>query len=133
METLNDDAKAMLRQPIYGWVTTLRQDGSAHSTVVWLDVDGEDITFNTAVGRAKERHIQRDPRVTVSVLDPNDGYHLLSVSGTAKTTTEGADEQVDALAKKYLGVDSYPFRRPDEQRIIVRVSPEKVIYSPGGR
>jgi PPOX class probable F420-dependent enzyme len=133
MPTLNDDAKALLRQPIYGWVTTLRPDGSPHSTVVWLDVDGEEVTFNTAVGRAKERHIRRDPRVTVSVLDPNDGYHLVSVSGTATVTTDGADAQIDALAKKYLGVDSYPFRRPDEQRVSVRVSPEKVIYSAGGR
>jgi PPOX class probable F420-dependent enzyme len=133
MESLNDDAKDMLRKPLYGWVTTLRPDGSPHSTVVWIDVDGDDVTFNTAVGRAKERHIRRDPRVTISVLDPADGYHLVSVSGTARTTTAGADDQIDALAKKYLGVDSYPFRRPDEQRITVRVSPEKILYSPGGR
>jgi PPOX class probable F420-dependent enzyme len=133
MATLNDDAKNLLRQPFPGWVTTLRADGSPHNTVVWVDVDGDEVTFNTAVGRVKERHLRNDPRVSVSVLDPADGYHMLSVSGTARTTTEGADDQIDALAKKYLGVDSYPFRQPGEQRITVRVTPETVLYTAGGR
>ncbi|MFF5205693.1 TIGR03618 family F420-dependent PPOX class oxidoreductase [Streptosporangium sp. NPDC000396] len=131
MGKLNEEVKALFRQPIYGWVTTVRPDGSLHSTVVWVDVDGDDVIFNTAVGRAKERHLRDDPRVSVSVLDPKDAFHLASVSGNAKLELEGADGVIDGLAKKYLGVDTYPYRQPGEQRITVRVTPDQVIYSPG--
>jgi PPOX class probable F420-dependent enzyme len=128
---LNDDAKELLRRPVHGWVTTLRPDGSLHSTVVWVDVDGDDVVFNTAVGRAKERHLRANPQVSVSVLDPKDAFHLVSVSGTAQLESEGADAVIDRLAKKYLNVDSYPYRQPGEQRITVRVAPEQVIYNAG--
>jgi PPOX class probable F420-dependent enzyme len=131
MGILHEDAKALLGQALFAWATTLRSDGSLHSTVVWVDVDGDDVIFNTAVGRAKERHLRADPRVSVSVLDPDDAFHYVSVSGKAKLETEGADARIDDLAKKYLGVQSYPFRQPGEQRITVRITPDKVIYSPG--
>ncbi|WP_018501058.1 PPOX class F420-dependent oxidoreductase [Parafrankia discariae] len=131
MGKLEDGAKALLEQPFHGWVTTLTADGSPHSTVVWVDVDGDDVLFNTAVGRVKEKHLRKDPRVSVGVLDPEDRYHVVSVTGTATLDTEGADAHIDRLAKKYLGVDSYPFRQPGEQRIIVRITPTKVIYSAG--
>jgi PPOX class probable F420-dependent enzyme len=129
--TLSDDAKAMLREPYYGWVTTMRPDGSLHSTVVWVDVDGDDVIFNTAIGRAKERYLRGDARVSISVLDPNDAFHAVSVSGEGRLEEDGADAVIDRLAKKYLGVDTYPYRTADERRITVRVTPERVIYSPG--
>ncbi|MER5650525.1 TIGR03618 family F420-dependent PPOX class oxidoreductase [Streptosporangium sp. NPDC002524] len=132
MGRLSEDAKELFKRPIHAWVTTVRPDGSLHSTVVWVDVDGDDVVFNTAVGRAKERHLREDPRVSVSVLDPEDAHRLVSVSGTARLELEGADEFIDRLAKKYLGVESYPFRTPDERRITVRVTPDDVIFSAGG-
>lgn len=131
MTTLNDDARALLSQPFFAWVTTTRPNGSLHSTVVWVDVDGDEVVFNTAVGRAKERHLRRDPRLSISVLDPEDPYHLVSVSGEGRFELEGADAVIDGLAKKYLGVDTYPMRRAGEVRITVRVTPDQVIYSPG--
>ncbi len=131
MAKLTEDALALLRQPIHAWVTTVRSDGSLHSTVTWVDTDSEDVIFNTAIGRAKERHLRKNPNVSISVLDPGDAYHYLSVSGTARPETEGANEVIDALAKKYLGVDTYPFHQPGEQRVTLRVTPSKVIYSPG--
>ncbi|WP_329080407.1 MULTISPECIES: PPOX class F420-dependent oxidoreductase [unclassified Streptosporangium] len=132
MGKLDEHAKELLRRPLHAWVTTVRPDGSLHSTVVWVDIDGDDVVFNTAVGRAKERHLRRDPRVSVSVLDPEDAFRLVSVSGTARLELEGADEVVDHLAKKYLGVESYPFRVPDERRVTVRVTPDDVIFNAGG-
>ncbi|GGT01550.1 hypothetical protein GCM10010156_69350 [Planobispora rosea] len=132
MEKLTDDAKQLLRRPVHGWATTVRPDGSLHSTVVWVDVDGDDVVFNTAVGRAKEKHLRANPQVSVSVLDPEDAFHLVSVSGVARLELEGADRVIDGLANKYLGVDTYPYRQPGEQRITVRVTPDKVIFSPGG-
>jgi len=107
-------------------VTTLRQDGSPHSTIVWVDVDEDGLSFNTAAGRAKPRHLERDPRVSLLVVDPEDTYKWVSVSGTAELTTDGADSQIDRLAKKYLGQDEYPWRKPEEQRIKVRINPEHV-------
>lgn len=132
MTELNEDAKALIRRPILAWATTLREDGSPHNTVVWVDLDENgEVFFNTAVGRAKELHLRRDPKVAISVLDPDDAYHLVSVSGTGRLETERADAVIDGLAKKYLGVDSYPYRQPGEQRVTVRITPEHVIYSAG--
>ena len=112
--------------PFVATATTIRKDGSPHNTVVWVDTDDGVITFNTAVGRAKERHLRENPRAAITVVDPKDAYKWVSISGPAELTTEGADEQIDHLAKKYLGKDEYPWRNPEEQRIMVRITPEHV-------
>ena len=124
--SLSDSQRAFLEQPFPGAVTTLRADGSPHTTVVWVDVDGEGPMFNTASGRAKERHLRRDPRLSLVVVDPEDQYRWVSVSGRAELTTDGADEQIDKLAKKYLGKDTYPWHRPGQERIKVRIRVEHV-------
>jgi PPOX class probable F420-dependent enzyme len=125
---LSDEQAAFLRDnPYYGVLTTLRGDGSPHSTVVWVDVDDTGTPgFNTARGRAKPRHIEGDPRVTLTVVNPSNGYQWLSVTGRAQLVDEGADAQIDKLAKKYLDADSYPFRKPDEQRVSVPIAPERI-------
>jgi PPOX class probable F420-dependent enzyme len=125
MTALDDNARTFLEQPFVGTLTTLRPDGSPHSTVVWVDANGG-LSFNTAVGRAKERHLRKDPRVSLLVVDPEDTYKWVAVDGTAELTTEGADGQIDQLAKKYLGQDEYPWRNPAEQRITVRIHVEHV-------
>ena len=112
--------------PYVGTATTLRQDGSPHNTIVWVDAEDGTVTFNTAVGRAKERHLRQDPRAAITVVDPENSYLWVSVSGPAELTIDGADEQIDHLAKKYLGQDEYPWRNPAEQRIKVRITPDKV-------
>jgi PPOX class probable F420-dependent enzyme len=132
MSGLTDGAKALLAEAFPAWATTLRPDGSLHSTVVWADVDGDDVIFNTAVGRAKEQNLRADPRVSVGMIDPNDAFRVVSVSGDAQLEEEGADAVIDRLAHKYLGVDRYPYRSADERRITVRVRPRHVIFTPGG-
>ncbi|GAA2124191.1 PPOX class F420-dependent oxidoreductase [Actinomadura napierensis] len=132
MSQLSDAAKELLNRPLPAWATTVRQDGSLHNTVVWVAVDGDEVVINTAVGRAKERHLSQDGRVSVSVLDPDDAFHWVSVSGEAKLETEGADAVIDALAKKYLGQDTYPYRQEGEVRLTVRITPDHVLYSAGG-
>jgi PPOX class probable F420-dependent enzyme len=126
MASLSDKQREFLEQPFVGEVTTLRRDGSPHSTVVWVDVDTDVVMFNTAVGRAKERHLRSDPRASLIVVDPGNAYKWLSISGQAELTTDGADAQIDKLAKKYLGQDEYPWRNPEEQRITVRIRPEHI-------
>jgi PPOX class probable F420-dependent enzyme len=112
--------------PFIGVVTDLREDGSPHSTPVWVDVENGKISFNTALGRAKPRHLEKDPRIALIVTDPQDPYKWVSVSGRAELTKQGADEQIDKLAKKYLGKDEYPWRKPDETRVKVVIEPETV-------
>jgi len=126
MATLDEKAQKFLEQPFVGTVTTLRDDGSPHSTIVWVDTDTGEVSFNTATGRAKEKHLRRDPRVSVLVVDPENTYKWVAVSGTAELTTDGADDQIDRLAKKYLGQDEYPWRNPEEERITVRITPQHV-------
>ena len=127
MTELSDNARRLFAAPHLAWATTVRPDGTPHSTVVWADVDGDDVIFNTAVGRAKERHLRANPSVAVSVLDPENAWHYSSVSGTAELTTDDGDAVIDRLAQKYLGVETYPFRQPDEQRVTVRVRVTSVI------
>jgi PPOX class probable F420-dependent enzyme len=120
------ERKFLDENPFIGVVTDLREDGSPHSTVVWVDVENGAVSFNTASGRAKPRHLEKDPRVTLLVTDPENPYKWVSVEGRAELTERGADEQIDKLAKKYLGRDEYPWRNPDERRLKVLIEPEKV-------
>jgi PPOX class probable F420-dependent enzyme len=118
--------KFLDENPYVGVATTLRDDGSPHSTIVWVDVEGDKVSFNTALGRAKPKHLEHDPRASVLMVDPNNSYKWVAVSGPAEVTEEGADAQIDKLAKKYLGKDEYPWRNPEETRVKVLIEPEKV-------
>ena len=127
MAKLKDKQRKFLDEnPFVGTVTTIRPDGSPHLTVVWVDVEDGKVSFNTARGRAKPTYLEQDPRASLLVVDPNDPYKWVAISGRTELTEEGADVQIDKLAKKYLGKDEYPFRRPDETRVKVLIEPEKV-------
>jgi PPOX class probable F420-dependent enzyme len=118
--------KFLDESPYVGVATTLREDGSPHSTIVWVDVEGDKVSFNTALGRAKPKHLKHDPRASLLMVDPNNAFKWVAVSGPAELTEEGADAQIDKLAKKYLGKDEYPWRSPEETRVKVLIEPEKV-------
>ena len=129
MAALTAKQLEFLENPFVGVVTTLREDGSPHSTVVWVDVDDGIPTFNTAMGRKKPANLENDPRASLLVIDPQDAYKWVAVDGKAELTTDGADPHIDRLAKKYLGKDEYPYRREGEQRVTVRITPEHVSAS----
>lgn len=127
MSQLGERKRRFLEEnPFVGTVTTLRADGSPHSTIVWVDVEDGKVSFNTARGRAKSEHLEQDPRASVLVVDPNDSYKWVSVSGPAQLTEEGADAQIDKLAKKYMGAETYPWRKSDETRVKVVIEPQQV-------
>ena len=108
-------------------LATLMEDGSPHVTPVWVDIEGNTILINTAVGRVKEKNLKRDKRVALSIFDHQNPYHMVSIRGiVTDITTQGADEHIDKLAKKYFGLDKYPYHSPDEKRIIVKIKPEKI-------
>ena len=119
--------RAFLENPFVGVVTTLHPDGSPQSTVVWVDVDDQGVSINTAHGRVKPRNLARDPRISLVVVDPADPYRWLKVSGAGTLVDEGADAQIDRLSKKYTGRDVYASRQPGEQRVSVRIAPTRII------
>ena len=121
MPELTEQQREFLQNPFVGVVTTLRPDGSPHSTVVWVDALDGKAAFNTALGRVKPSNMERDPRVSMLVVDPGDPYRWLSVDGRISITEEGADDHIDRLAKKYVGADSYPNRKPGEVRVTVTI------------
>jgi len=124
---LSNAERAFLENPFVGVVTTVHPDGSPQSTVVWVDVDDEGPSINTAYGRVKPRNLARDPRLSLVVVDPGDPYRWVKVSGTGTLVDEGADEHIDRLSKKYTGQDVYANRTPDEQRVTVRITPRRIL------
>lgn len=106
---------------------TLMADGSPQCSPVWVTREGNTVIINSAEGRVKDRNVRRDARVAVSVTDPENPYRALMIRGrVTKIETEGADEVIDALAKKYMGVDTYPFRQPGEVRVTYYIEPTRV-------
>jgi PPOX class probable F420-dependent enzyme len=120
-------AEELLKAKNFCQVATLKSDGSVHLVPVWVDVQEGRPVLNTAEGRAWPRNLERDPRVTLCVQNMENPYEYVAIRGRlADRTTEGADQHIDEMAKKYLGQDSYPYRQPGEQRLIIRIEPEHV-------
>jgi PPOX class probable F420-dependent enzyme len=123
-------AEELLKAKNFCLVATLNGDGSVLAVPVWVDVQDGMPTLNTAEGRQWPRNLERDPRVTLTVQNLENPYEYLEVRGrVTERTHEGADEHIDAMARKYMGVEEYPLRRPGEQRVILRVEPERVHVS----
>ncbi|MGQ9572415.1 MAG: PPOX class F420-dependent oxidoreductase [Dehalococcoidia bacterium] len=124
---MSEGVRKLFEEANYGHLATLMPDGSPQVTPVWVDFDGQHILVNTAEGRQKPRNVRRDPRVAISVLRQDSPYAYAQVRGrVVDVTSEGAEEHIDRLAKKYLGKDTYPFRQPGEQRIIFKIVPEHI-------
>lgn len=127
MADVPEKYRDLFEKRAFASLATLRPDGAPHVSPVWVDWDGRHVRFNTARGRAKAKDVERDPRVALCILDPENPYRYVEVRGrVVEVTEQGADAHIDALAKKYLGKDRYPFRQPGEVRIIVEVLPERV-------
>jgi PPOX class probable F420-dependent enzyme len=118
-------------------LATLMKGGSPHVTPTWVDIDKSNntILINTAKGRIKHKNISRDPRVGVSVMDFSNPYHMVSVRGKVIEQINGkeADDHIDKMAKKYMGMDKYPGRAPGEERLLLRIKPEHVVHWKGGQ
>ena len=106
---------------------TLMDDGSPHVAPTWIDHEGDIILVNTAAGRVKEKNVRNDPRVALSVYDQENPYHMISIRGKViELTTNGAEDHADKLAKRYFGVDKYPYRAPGEKRMILKIKPDQI-------
>lgn len=123
---LPEAAKKLLTDKAYGHVITFSPKGETQVTMVWMDVEGDRPQFNTAEGRLKPRNLRGNPRIVVSVQDRTDPQAYLTVYGKATLTEQGADANIDKLAKRFMGVDKYPYRRPGEKRVLVKIEVEKI-------
>ena len=129
--TLSKKAQALVNSPVIAHVATVDAEGRPQLTPVWIDLDGGDLVFNTAKGRAKTANLEKNPHVAVSIVDPEDPYNVVVVRGSVEGTEDGADAHIDALAKKYMGVDTYPMRQPGEVRITYVVHADKIVMQSG--
>ena len=110
------------------FISTLSKDGSPHITPVWADMEDDLILINTFETSAKNRNITRDPRIAISVVENSNPYNMVSIKGRViEQTTEGADAHLKKLAKRYLGIGKYYYRKPKQRRLILKIKPEKVM------
>ena len=107
-------------------LATLMPDGSPQVTPVWCDLENDDlVVINSAKGRQKDRNLRRDPRVALAIIDPENPYRYLEIRGkVVEITEQGAAAHIDKMAKKYLGVDKYPYGQPGEVRVMYKIKPE---------
>ena len=122
---LPDLAKKLLDAGTFVTLTTLRADGTPHSTTMWAKRDGDDVVISTVESRLKARHIARDPRVTVSMFDPDNEYSYVTVEGTATMTRDGGPELIQELSRRYTGRAYTNDEGTDNVRVVVRVTPTR--------
>jgi len=124
---LSPGVRKLFEEPNFAYLSTLMPDGSPQVTPVWVDLEDNRILVNTAEGRIKPRNVRRDPRVAVAIDSREDPYSNAAIRGrVVEITNDGAEEHIDKLAKKYLGMDVYPNRRPGERRVLLKIEPERV-------
>jgi PPOX class probable F420-dependent enzyme len=128
MVQIPDGFKDVLTQKkAFANLATVGADGAPQITPVWFDWDGTHLRFNTVKGRVKDKNLRRSPKVALAIMDPDNPYRYLQIRGRVVDTTEsGADAHIDSLAKKYMGVDKYPHRKPGEVRVIYKVALDRV-------
>ncbi|MFH7594367.1 PPOX class F420-dependent oxidoreductase [Streptomyces racemochromogenes] len=130
---LSDDLRKIIDDtPVFATVATIQPDGSPQLSVTWLARDGDDLLFSTTVGRRKETNLRRDPRVAVMINPANAPYTYAEIRGHATMTTEGGQELINELSRKYTGkdyADFNPASADDAQRVVVRITPRKVVGS----
>ena len=133
VKNLNDEPIAkFLRGKHFAFIGTINKDGSPQVTPTWIDL-GEDgkVLINTAEGRIKQKNVSRDPRVSISIINEENPYSMITIKGrVVRQTTNGANEHIDNLAKRYLNAKKYPSHSSTVKRIILEIQPEKVFYLP---
>lgn len=127
MLTIPKAYRDLIEKPAFAHLATIMPNGSPQVTPVWWEVEGEYVIVNAVPGRVKDRNIRRDPRVALSILDPDNPYRRLLIRGrVVEITTEGAEQGIDRLCLKYTGNPVYPDHHPDRPRVIYKIAPERV-------
>jgi PPOX class probable F420-dependent enzyme len=128
MQPLPDSVKQLIDSRSFANVATLMPDGSPHVVMTWVDRDGDTILINTIVGSRKHRNAKRDSRVALTIIDMKNEFNTAVIRGRVKeVTTEGAEDHIDRMSKKYLGQDKYPMRGPGMNRVLIKIEPLRVV------
>ena len=122
-----DSARQILDGPEFAVLSTLEPDGQPQSSVVWFERDGDDLLMSTVQGRRKHANLVRDPRATVLVYPKDNPYSYVELRGAVTMTEEGGRELIDRLCRAYTGADRYTGDGPDDVRVVVRLTPSKVV------
>ena len=119
MSQLTGKERAFLSGPNFAYLATVNPDGTPQLTPMWVEAEGDLVVMNTQTTRVKARNFQRDPRVAVSVMNPEDPYDFVTINGeVVEMTEEGAREHINKLSQKYLG-KSFPW--PADNRMIFKI------------
>jgi PPOX class probable F420-dependent enzyme len=125
-QSIPEKYRDLFTKRAFGSLATLMPDGGSQVTPVWVDLDGDLVVVNTAKGRQKDKNMRRDPRVAIAIIDPENPYRYVEIRGrVAEIVEQGADAHIDKMAKKYLGVDKYPYRQASETRVMFKIKPER--------
>ena len=117
----------MQQKKAFAELATVMPDGTPQVTPVWFDYANGKVRVNTAKGRVKARNLKPGAPVAMAIMDPDNPYRYVQIRGRVVSETEnGADAHIDALAKKYLDKDTYPFRQPGEVRVMYEIEPSSV-------
>jgi PPOX class probable F420-dependent enzyme len=126
MGPIPDDKRDLLERPVLAHVATIGPDGEPQNNPVWFDWDGELLQFSQTTGRQKYRNLQRNPGVSLSIVDPENPYRYLEIRGRLERIDPDPERAfINKMAKKYLGVDEYPWHMPTDERVVMVVRPEK--------
>lgn len=124
MTTIPSAYADLLDKPVFWHIATIGKNGEPQSTPVWAGWDGEHITFSLTKGRAKFHNLTANPAIALSGLDPENSYRYLEIRGTVvRVDDDSSHEFIDSMAKKYMGVDGYPFHQPGDERVVMVIEP----------
>lgn len=126
MQPIPESHRDLLTGAHLGYLATLMPGGGPQVTPVWVDFDGSHLLVNSALGRQKDRNIERDTRVAVSVTDNANQFRHIEVRGSAERIIQGAQEHAELLRERYMDGKPYIVRDPNEVRVIYRITPERV-------
>src|SRR5579862_7681902 len=116
----------LFNKKAFASLATVMPDGNPQVTPVWCDFDGKHVLVNSAKGRVKDRNMRREPRVSLALIDPDNPYRYLQLQGrVVEITEDGAAAHIDRMAKKYMGVDKYPYSQPGEVRALYKIEPDR--------
>jgi PPOX class probable F420-dependent enzyme len=122
-----DQFRDLFEKKAFAHLATLMKDGTPQVTPVWCDYDGTYIRINSAKGRIKDKNMRRNRKVAFSITDPDNAYRFIAVRGEVVEITDNTDDDINALAKKYINQDKYPYKQPNEVRVTYKIRPDHVL------
>jgi PPOX class probable F420-dependent enzyme len=127
MAKIPDQFRDLFEKKAFAHLATIMKDGTPQVTPVWCDYDGTHVRINSAKGRIKDKNMRRNKKVALSIQDPENPYRFIALRGEVVEIADNADDHINSLAKKYINQDKYPYKQPNEVRVIYKIRPDHVL------